>query len=61
MDQAADLLTQYEHQEKMERQWASQKESEARQRELELERARVSAAPSVSQTVCLAVCVSGVG
>ncbi|XP_043245138.1 dystonin-like isoform X38 [Amphibalanus amphitrite] len=40
VDQAADLLSQYEQQEQMERQWASQMESEARQRELELERAR---------------------
>ncbi|XP_037084660.1 plectin-like [Pollicipes pollicipes] len=31
VDQAADLLSQYEQQEMMERQWASQKESEARQ------------------------------
>ena len=42
VDQAADLLSQYEQQEQMERQWASQQESEARQRELDLERARVS-------------------
>ena len=42
VDQAADLLSQYEQQEQMERQWASQMESEARQRQLELERARVS-------------------
>ncbi|KAF0294090.1 hypothetical protein FJT64_008229 [Amphibalanus amphitrite] len=46
VDQAADLLSQYEQQEQMERQWASQMESEARQRELELERARVSGPPT---------------
>ena len=45
VDQAADLLSQYEQQEQMERQWASQMESEARQRQLELERARVSGRP----------------
>ena len=42
VDQAADLLRQYEQQEKMERQWASQMEAEARHRQQEEERLRVS-------------------
>ena len=42
MDQAADLLRQYEQQEKMERQWASQMEAEARHRQQEEERLRVN-------------------
>ncbi|XP_043207067.1 microtubule-actin cross-linking factor 1-like isoform X6 [Amphibalanus amphitrite] len=40
VDQAADLLRQYEQQEKMERQWASQMEAEARHRQQEEERLR---------------------
>ncbi|XP_037076956.1 microtubule-actin cross-linking factor 1, isoforms 1/2/3/5-like [Pollicipes pollicipes] len=40
VDQAADLLAQYEQKERMERQWASQMEAEARHRQQEEERAR---------------------